>query len=78
MPLAPLPATDTRAYFRPVASALVALLRGLPPDAWDARTVAGAWRVRDVVAHILDGNLRRVSFHRDRLAPPAPEPAPRT
>ena len=78
MPLAPLPSTDTRAYFRPVARALVALLRGLPPDAWDKPTVAGAWRVRDVVAHILDGSLRRVSFHRDRLAPPAPEPAPRT
>jgi len=78
MPLVPLPPTDTRPYFRPVAGALVALLRGLPSDAWDKPTVAGAWRVRDVVAHILDGSLRRLSFHRDRLAPPAPEPAPRT
>jgi uncharacterized protein (TIGR03083 family) len=78
MPLNPLPPTDTRPYFRPVSRALVALLRGLPSDAWDKPTVAGAWRVRDVVAHILDGSLRRVSFHRDRLAPPAPEPAPRT
>ena len=39
---------------------------------------AGAWRVRDVVAHILDGTLRRVSFHRDRLTAPAPDPPPRT
>lgn len=78
MPLAALPPTDTRPYFRPVARALVALLRGLPADAWDKPTVAGAWRVRDVVAHILDGALRRVSFHRDRLPPPTPEPAPRS
>jgi uncharacterized protein (TIGR03083 family) len=61
-----------------VARALVALLRSLPPAAWERPTVAGAWRVRDVVAHVLDGSMRRVSFHRDRHAPPAPEPAPRT
>jgi uncharacterized protein (TIGR03083 family) len=78
MPLAPLPPTDTRPYFRPVARELVALLRGLPDTAWNQPTVAGAWRVRDVVAHILDGSLRRVSFHRDRHPPPAPEPPPRS
>ena len=78
MPLAPLPPTDTRPYFRPVAAALVALLRGLPADAWERPTVAGAWRVRDVVAHVLDGASRRLSFQRDRHAPPAPEPPPAT
>jgi hypothetical protein len=78
MPLAPLTATDTRPYFRPVARELVLLLRGLPDAAWEKPTVAGAWRVRDVVAHILDGSLRRVSFHRDRHTPPAPEPPPRS
>jgi uncharacterized protein (TIGR03083 family) len=78
MPLVPLPPTDTRPYFRPVARALVALLRGLPADAWERPTVAGAWRVRDVVAHVLDGALRRVSFHRDRQPPPAPKTTPRT
>jgi uncharacterized protein (TIGR03083 family) len=55
----------------------VALLRGLPEAAWESPTLAGAWRVRDVVAHILDGSLRRVSFHRDRHAPPAPAQPPR-
>jgi len=77
MALAPLLPTDTRPYFRPVARELVALLRGLPDTAWERPTVAGGWRVRDVVAHILDGTLRRVSFHRDRHPPPAPEPPPR-
>ena len=78
MPLEPLPPTDTRAHFRPVARDLVALLRGLPAADWERPTVAGAWRVRDVVAHLLDGSLRRVSFQRDRLAPPAPDPPPRS
>ena len=78
MPLAPLPPTDTRPYFRPVARELVALLRGPRDLAWEKPTVAGAWRVRDLVAHILDGSLRRVSFHRDRHRPPAPEPPPRS
>lgn len=32
--------------------------------------MAGAWRVRDVAAHLLDGDLRKLSAHRDgQLAP---------
>jgi uncharacterized protein (TIGR03083 family) len=73
MPLAPLTPTDTRRFFRPVNAELVSLLRALPPDAWDRPTVAGHWRVRDIVAHLLDVTLRRLSFHRDRHVPPAPD-----
>lgn len=71
---APVP-IDTRALFRPVSSSLVTLLRGLPPERWDYPTVAGAWVVRDVVAHLLDTTLRRLSFHRDGMTPPAPSRA---
>ena len=78
MPLTPLPPTDTRSFFRPVSRELVALLRELPQAAWERPTLAGAWRVRDVVAHILDGSLRRVSFHRDRHTPPTPAEPPRS
>ncbi len=63
---------DTRALFRPVSSALVALLRDLPLPMWDRPTVAGHWVVRDLVAHLLDTTLRRLSFHRDGMAPPPP------
>jgi uncharacterized protein (TIGR03083 family) len=77
VPLAPLVAVDTRALFRPVSDALVTLLRELPPAGWDQPTVAGDWRVRDVVAHLLDTTLRRLSFHRDGMAPPPP-PGPLT
>ena len=72
MSLSPLAPTDTRHFFRPVSSALVVLLRGFGPDDWHRRTIAGSWVVRDVLAHILDVMLRRVSFHRDRLTPPPP------
>ena len=72
MSLTPLPVTDTRTYFRPVSSALVELLRGLPEEAWQRPTVAGTWVVRDVLAHVTDVTLRRLSFDRDRMAPPPP------
>jgi uncharacterized protein (TIGR03083 family) len=63
---------DTRALFRPVSSSLVTFLRGLPLDRWNYPTVAGTWVVRDVVAHLLDSTLRRLSFHRDGMTPPPP------
>ena len=72
MPLSPLPIVDTRHLFRPVSSALVTLLRGLSPADWTRGTLAGSWTVRDVVAHLIDISLRRVSFHRDSLVPPPP------
>jgi uncharacterized protein (TIGR03083 family) len=76
MVLAPLPPTETRPFFRPLSRALVALLRGLPAASFARPTLAGDWQVRDVVAHILDGSLRRLSFHRDGHPPPRPTPSP--
>jgi len=72
MPLELPVAIDTRPLFRPVAEGLVALLRGLPEESWERPTIAGAWRVRDVVAHLLDTTLRRLSYHRDGMTPPPP------
>jgi uncharacterized protein (TIGR03083 family) len=72
VPLSALPPTDTRGLFRPVSSELVALLRGLPAADWQRPTVAGTWRVREVVAHLVDVTFRRLSFHRDGMAPPPP------
>ena len=67
----PLPVTDTRRAFRPLSVEIVGLLRSLSVEDWTLPTVAGSWRVRDVVAHLLDTALRRLSFHRDRSMPPA-------
>lgn len=60
--------------FAPLHRALVDLLRALPPDAWERPTVAGSWRVRDVAAHLLDVDLRKLSGHRDGHLPPPDEP----
>ena len=72
MSLTPPPPVDTRAFFRPVSSSLVALLRDLPPADFERPTIAGTWVVRDIVAHLTDVSCRRVSFHRDRMEPPPP------
>jgi uncharacterized protein (TIGR03083 family) len=56
---------ETRYLFAPLHAELMSLLRGLAPSDWERQTVARAWRVRDVAAHLLDTQLRRLSAHRD-------------
>jgi uncharacterized protein (TIGR03083 family) len=48
-----------------VDEALIDLLRSLTPEEWDLQTVAPAWKVRDVAAHLLDTALRKLSMVRD-------------
>ena len=50
---------------------LLDLLNDLAPFDWQRPTVAGQWRVHDVAAHLLDGNLRRLAIQRDQHFPPA-------
>jgi len=64
---------ETRHLFRPLHAELLALLRSLRPEEWSRPTICGAWQVRDVTAHLLDTTLRRLSFDRDRMAPPPPD-----
>jgi uncharacterized protein (TIGR03083 family) len=61
-PLAPI---DVAELFGPLHRSLIALLRGLQPAQWERPTVAGDWRVKDVAAHLLDGDLRKLSGQRD-------------
>ena len=68
--LAPLPPLDTAPLFSNLHAELIALLRALEPADWERPTVAGAWRVRDVAAHLLDGELRVLAAHRDGQALP--------
>ena len=44
---------------------LLNLLRGLSPADWQRPTLARQWTVKDVTAHLLDGNLRALSMLRD-------------
>jgi uncharacterized protein (TIGR03083 family) len=62
----------TAHLFAPLHAELMTLLRGLTPDEWNAPTVAGAWTVSDVTAHLLDTALRRLSLQRDMHVRPGP------
>ena len=57
------------AHLLPVIEArLLELLRSLTRDEWELQTVAPAWKVKDVVAHLLDTQLRKLSRVRDGCA----------
>jgi uncharacterized protein (TIGR03083 family) len=56
---------ETAELFLPLQRELVALLRGLSEADWSRPTVAREWAVKDVAAHLLDTDLRRLSMHRD-------------
>ncbi|HEY5908122.1 MAG TPA: maleylpyruvate isomerase N-terminal domain-containing protein [Vicinamibacteria bacterium] len=73
--LRPLPPIDVRPLLLPLHRELVSLLEGCAPADWERPTVAPNWRVRDVAAHLLDGELRRLSMHRDGHALPLPAEA---
>jgi uncharacterized protein (TIGR03083 family) len=60
----------TAHLLEPIHQELTGLLHTLTPEQWNRSTSAGEWRVRDVVAHLLDGDLRRLSFQRDGLPTP--------
>ncbi|MBK5254468.1 MAG: maleylpyruvate isomerase N-terminal domain-containing protein [Vicinamibacteria bacterium] len=57
--------THTASLFRPLLAELIGLLRALPGGEWGRPTLAGAWKVRDVAAHLLDGDLRKLAAYRD-------------
>src|SRR5262249_7322120 len=44
---------------------LVELLSSLSPEDWEKQTLARKWKVKDVAAHLLDTELRRLSTCRD-------------
>jgi uncharacterized protein (TIGR03083 family) len=70
-PLTPL---YTAHLFAPLHQRLVELLEGLDPADWERPTMAPAWRVRDVAAHLVEVDLRRLSVGRDghRIEPDRP------
>ncbi len=52
---------------------LIELLRSLPDEGWHRPTIAGEWNVKDIAAHLLDGNLRHLSLARDKYYGDIPE-----
>jgi uncharacterized protein (TIGR03083 family) len=53
---------------------LIELLQSLSPDDWETQTVVAPWRVKDVAAHLLDTQLRKLSIVRDQYAADIPAP----
>ncbi|RDC64197.1 maleylpyruvate isomerase N-terminal domain-containing protein [Adhaeribacter pallidiroseus] len=65
---------EVKHLFAELDQKLIQLLKTLRPEDWEKPTVAKRWQVKDVVAHLLDGNLRVLSMQRDRYfgeQPPA-------
>jgi uncharacterized protein (TIGR03083 family) len=75
--LRPVEPVRTAHLFPGLHAELMALLRGLTPEDWGRVTWAGPWTVKDVVAHLLDGQIRKLSICRDghAIAPPGAAPA---
>ncbi|HEX6087358.1 MAG TPA: maleylpyruvate isomerase N-terminal domain-containing protein [Thermoanaerobaculia bacterium] len=64
----------TEHLFAPLHEALMTVLGSLSAAEWHAPTVAGAWTVKDVAAHLLDTALRRLSLQRDGHTMPTTGP----
>lgn len=69
----PLPRVEAVPLFAAVQEELLALLGDLSVAEWEAPTRSTSWSVKDVVAHLLDGDVRRLSLHRDRLTLAEPD-----
>jgi len=52
---------QTLHLFLPLDQKLIELLKSLSLDEWNKQTVAAQWTVKDVVAHLLDGNMRTLA-----------------
>lgn len=59
--------------FPQIDGLLIELLQSLTEAEWQMPTVAKQWCVKDVAAHLLDGNLRTLSIQRDRYFGETPD-----
>lgn len=65
------PPVETLHLYPVLSEKLIFFLKQLSPADWKKQTVARQWLLKDVAAHLLDGNYRRISLHRDGwMAPP--------
>ncbi|MFT3846342.1 MAG: maleylpyruvate isomerase N-terminal domain-containing protein [Lacibacter sp.] len=56
----------TKHLFPVLDAKLIELLRSLTSEEWNKPTIARLWTVKDIAAHLLDGNIRTLSLGRDR------------
>lgn len=67
-----LPELNAIPIFEDVQQELVSLLKSLSAKEWEYETSSSTWNVKDIAAHLLDGDLRRLSLHRDKHTLPEP------
>jgi uncharacterized protein (TIGR03083 family) len=63
----------TAHLFPDLEGMLLELLRSLTLEDWEKQTLAPRWKVKDVAAHLLDTQLRKLSASRDRHTPESPK-----
>jgi uncharacterized protein (TIGR03083 family) len=56
---------DVRHLFPVLDQELLALLKELAPEQWQKQSIARQWTVKDIAAHLLDGNVRGLAMSRD-------------
>ena len=55
--------------FPELEAQLIELLRGLSPEDWEKQTLAPKWKVKDVAAHLLDTQVRKLAAARHGYKP---------
>lgn len=61
--IVPIPTTH---LFPVLDQQLIELLQSLAKDDWYKPSIAKKWQVKDIAAHLLDGNIRTLSLSRDQ------------
>jgi len=59
--------------FSKLDAKLLELLKSLSNEEWNKPTLAKQWTVKDIASHLLDGNIRTLSFSRDQYVGERPE-----
>jgi uncharacterized protein (TIGR03083 family) len=65
----PLQPIFTAHLFPKLEAKLIELLRSLVPEDWEKQTLAPKWKVKDVAAHLLDTQIRKLSAARHGYKP---------
>jgi hypothetical protein len=66
------PPVEVVHLFPVVDEKLIGLLKTLSDEQWQLPTLAKQWVVKDVAAHLLDGNIRTISAHHSHAGPATP------
>lgn len=63
----------TSHLFPTLDTLLLDLLKSLSSSEWNLPTIVPRWKIKDIVAHLLDGNIRAISIMRDQYFGEKPE-----